>query len=875
MRTNYFKNSTKKVMFIFSLAFCSLGFSQTFTWNGLGATNNVDDPGNWVGGVAPGFVTGAENLIFDGTSTKNCDFNIDISIGNLAMNAGYTGTIDGLVSFPSFTSFNQASGTFLSTSNDLSILTSYVKTGGTFTHNGGSVSILLFSSWTLPLVTFNVLNITGVVAAQKNVTFSGATADVVEIFGTRPLGYLGTINITNSLVLSCTNSATIAGNTGTFNFNGASANIVGAAAAGQCKLGNVTINTAGAVSLSGHISLMRTWLNTSLGSFTTGGGSTLNFYNSTAKITSGNTASTRAYFNDINVQPTATLNISAGSFIDIEGNFTRTTTGILAANTGLFMFTGGGAHTVSGATGTTTLNAIEKSGAGSLSFSNATNLLDSIRITGGSADVTNLTLKSTAALKARIAEISGGGSISGSATVETFIPGGTTDWAVLGGSGVSGLTFNSWYPTIPMAIEGSATGVTSAGGMYFESVQGWDETNAYGYDTTVAVTSAITTGKGYWLYVGTALGVTGAITTAVTGAVVSGAQSLPLSNSAQGGSCLLANPYASPISWDKINANNAGITTGAIYVYNADLGITTSYAAGVSVPGGAGSATTTIPMGQGFYVVSTGAAPLAIAESDKVAYNTGSDPLLKNNATAAAVGSVIRLDIAGGGYSDGTAIRFHGSATPAYDNNLDATKYWDSPGYVGYPGVWTARTTISTKSLNKDYSINSLPYATIGSVIIPVLVKVYVSGSHTITPSGLNNLAPGTCAILKDKVTGTNHDLYTGPYVCNINDTTAAPRFELTICGNLTAGVNTITGSTENVFVTHDNNGFYVDMKFEKNTKATISAINILGQEVMISKQVECVSDKVYLNLPKDQIIIVSVTTPEKRYTQKIFVPQD
>ncbi len=887
MKTNYFKNSAKKLAFIFTLTYCSLGFSQTFTWNGGGADNNFSTAGNWVGGIGPGFGTGVEDIIFDGTGTKNCDFDADVNVNKLSINAGYTGVVDAKATNSTFAGvFTLAAGTFISSSNTLIFGGNLTKTGGTFTDNSGDVEIDIGSGTTITIsgaFTFydmHVKDATPLTAALRTLDFSASSTVTNDLFlagGTRPFAYKGTISLSNQLDIQGSNTSVPAGNTGIFNFNGASATIVGASAAGRNKLGNITINTTGAVALSGHISLVGTWLNTNISSFTTGT-STTNFYTSSALITSGNTSSTRAYFDNINIQTGATLNVTAGSFIDINGNFARTTTGVFAVNTGLLMFTGSGAHIVSGATGVTTMNAIEKSGTGSLSFSNATNLTDSIRITGGAVTITNVTLKSTSALKARIAEISGTGSISGSVKVETYIPGGTTDWAVLGGSGVSGLTFNSWYPTIPMAIEGSATGVTSAGGKYFESVQGWTESTSQ-YDTTILVTTAITKGVGYWLYVGTALGVTGAITTTVTGTPVSGAQSLPVTSAGAGankGSCLLANPYASPISWDKIVANNAGLTDGSIYIYNADLGLTTSYAGGVSVPGGAGSATTTIPMGQGFYVNALGAGNLAIAESDKVAYNTSADPLLKNTATAAAIGNVIRLNLAGGGYTDGTAIRFHGSATTAFDNNLDATKYWDSPGYIGYPGVWTARTTISTKSLNKDYSINSLPYATLGNVIIPVLVKVYASGSHTITPVGLNNLAAGTCATLKDKVTGTIHDLFTGPYVFNINDTTAAPRFELTICGNIVAGVNNVNTVAENVLIKQDKNGVYVDLSFEKNTKAIISASNILGQEIMITKNVECVSDRVYLNLSaKEQIVVIKVITPDKNYAQKFFVSQN
>ncbi len=871
---------TKKLIAVIFTFVALSSFSQT-TWTNGNGTNIWSDPLNWSTALVP---TSADDVTFNGTSSANCTIDQDIQINNLTITAAYAGIINGTTGLNRIlqtNDFNQAGGTFISTDDTYNVTGNMTLTGGTFTHNGGIVTIFISSGVSLAIsgaFVFNELTLTHptpvVGVAQRNLNFgASASTSTLNLSGTNRLyGYTGAITITSDLFINGTNTGSPVSNTGAFNFTGAGPIVIhGSAGSGRNKIGNVTINTTGSFAVISQISVMGTWTSSNIGSFSAGT-STVHFAGSPAAIAAGTTAATKAYFDNTNILTGTTLGINNGSFVDIGGNFSQA--GTFNANTSLVSFTGASAHAVNGAAALSTFNAIEKTGAGSLAFSHATNILDSLKISGGSVNVTSMTLKSTSALKARLAEITGGGSVSGNMTVETFIPGGSTDWAVLGGSGVSGLTFNSWYPTIPMAIEGSATGVTSASGQYFESVQGWIESDAYGYDTTITVTSPITTGKGYWVFVGTSLASSNAITTSVTGPPVTSAQSLPLSNSAQAGSCLLANPFASPISWDRIDAANPGVTTGEIYIYNADLGLTTSYVGGISTPGGAGSATTTIPMGQGFYVIATGASPLSISENAKVAYNTGSNPLLKTTATS-TIGSVLRLNLTNGTYSDGTAIRFHSNGTAGFDNGLDAKKYFDSPGYAGYPGVWTKRTTISTQSGGKDYSINSLPYAIATNAVIPVLVKVYASGQHTISASGISNLALGTCVTLKDKLLNITHDLKTSDYVFNINDTTATARFELTVCANITAGINNNSVAAENVFVKQDRNGVYVDLNFESNTKAYITANNILGQQLMTPKQVECVSGRYYLDLnAKEQIIMVSVIANEKRHTQKIFVQQ-
>ncbi len=874
---------TKKLFFALSFCFTALAFQAQITWTNGNATNLFSDPANWSTATVP---TSADDVIFDGTSSANCTIDLDIQINNLTITAAYTGIIDGTTlqnRLIQTNNFSQAGGTFISTDDTYNVTGNMTLTGGTFNSNGGNVTLFINSGATIVIsgaFAFNDLTVThptpvtGV--SQRNLNFgSSSSAISLNLSGTNRLySYQGSITVTSALNVLGTHVGNPTGNTGIFILGGAGPiTVSGTTGAGRNKLGNVTINTAGVLTINSQISVQGTWTNSNIGSLAAGT-STVHFGGSaTAAIASGTTAAAQAYFSNLNVLGTSTLSINNGSFVDLTGNFSQA--GAFTPNKSLVQFTGSSAHAVNGAATLTAFNAIEKSGAGALTFAHTTNVLDSLKITAGAVTGTNLVFKSTSALKGRLAEITSG-SISGNITVETFIPGGATDWAVLGGSGVSGLTFNSWYGQIPMAIEGSTTGVTSAGGQYFESVWRWDETDAFGYDSTVVVTDPINVGQGYWLYVGNSTVSTGNIITTVAGPPVTGPQPLTISNTplAQAGSCLLANPFASPISWDRIFTDDGFSTTGQIWVYNADLGTTTDYVGGVSSH--TNGITSTIPMGQGFYVVANPGFPtITIDESHKVSNNTGANPLLKT--TAASVGSVIRLQVNGGGFSDQTAIHFNSAATANFDKGLDGMKHYDTPGYAGYgKNPWTIRTTISTMSGSGDYAINSLPYPVTTNAVIPVRVKVYATGQHTISATDLNNLPSGTCVTLKDKLLNVTHNLATGPYVCSINDTTSAARFELTICANIVMGVNNISIGAESMLVNQDANGVYVDLKFENTTKAYITANNILGQQLMPTKQVECVSGRYYLDLnAKEQIIMVNVITNEKRTTKKIFVQQN
>lgn len=514
-----------------------------------------------------------------------------------------------------------------------------------------------------------------------------------------------------------------------------------------------------------------------------------------------------------------------------------------------------------------TLGALCLNSAASLGAGNAVKIADSLSILNGGSFTTNgnVTLVSTSSLKGRLSRVNG--TISGNLTVQTFALGGNTDWTVLGVSGISGKTFNDWYGQIPMAIDGSATDVTSANGQYFESVQGWNEADAYGYDTTLVVTSPNDPGVGHWVYLGTGLTTTSDMLWTVSGTPVTGAFPINLTKSAQAGFNLIANPYASPISWASLRNGNASVVN-AIYIYSPDHQATTSWNGVVSShPGGANNV---IPMGQGFYVEVTGNTSLTAQESNKVSSNTGSNQLLRSASTSN--NSLVRLKVKGGGYEDYSVVLFHSNATNNFDVEYDAHKMNSAPSYVGYPGAWLKSTMIATQFNNDVYSINTIPFAQVQNAVIPVLVKVYASGQHTISANDIENLPPNACVKLFDKLTNTTHDLRNSAYVCNINDTTSVARFELTICADITANteVNKAPEVTNNIFINRDATGYYVDFDYKNQTSADIIVTNILGQKIMDTKNVKVRDEKVYLNIKNsDQLIFISVTTGNERVTRK------
>ena len=486
----------------------------------------------------------------------------------------------------------------------------------------------------------------------------------------------------------------------------------------------------------------------------------------------------------------------------------------------------------------------------------------------------NVTLKADATKTARIGRSSG--TLSGNLTVQTYLPGTSTGWANLGSPGVSGQTIASWdtYVTsgsltgVPLACTGCYYGTGYSNG--FNSTYSWSEpTTAY---VAATAATALTPGQGFWIYVGTGFSTTTALKLVNSGSPVTGSVNYPVTASS-GNFNLVANPYASPIAWSKtyaLGTNNTRVNN-AIYIWNADLGVTTSYAAGVSSHGA--GAQDIIPAGQGFYVEATSSGNLSFDETVKMTANTSANPVLRG-AASNYIGEIFRVSLAGkDGDRDETAFRIHPMATPLYDGAWDAHKIFQSPGYMGYPGPYTKYTTISSKDFTgEDYSIHSFPEPS-KDLNLPLLVKVMQSGTYTISASGLENIP--SCLILKDKLLNKTQDLQMGDYVFTINDSTSKPRFELQLCKGV-AAINSIQETkldAQSVQIRRAESGISVNTAFAQATEARIEVYNLLGQSLSPSVIVNGTTNSTFLPVADDNgIILVKVTTATDSYSKKVLL---
>ena len=494
---------------------------------------------------------------------------------------------------------------------------------------------------------------------------------------------------------------------------------------------------------------------------------------------------------------------------------------------------------------------------GNLSLFNALNIKDYIQIDGGTLTTGgNLTLTANNSLSARVASLSSG-VISGNVTVETYIPGGSAGWSLLGSGGLTGVTINDWDDDFDLTcLDCAASSYTAVNGSFFASIQSYDEPGSALF-TSINQADVITPGKGFWVYVGINTLTANPFTISNTYTLNQGDITYPITNSGNGYN-LIANPYASPIDFDLFRAQNSSLILTTMYGHNRTV-------SGSYVVGGAGTngVNRIIPAGQAFYVRASSAGTATFTEAMKITNNTSANPVLRSSSLAHNLKLKIK---ASDNNSDETIIASSSNASLDYDIDYDCKKINLAPSYFGVSN--NKLTSISTKIGNNVFSINDIGVIT-NTITIPLLAKALMPGQYTISAEDASNF--DGCVIIKDKLLNVYNDLIINPYVFNLNDTNSSNRFELILCPfNKSVSVKELNESN-NILISQDENGAFVKTFFEQNTKTVISVYNILGQKMtkdIILNEASAITRLEINN--HNQILFVKVVANNQSLTKKI-----
>ncbi|MFZ1694700.1 MAG: PKD domain-containing protein [Flavobacteriales bacterium] len=360
----------------------------------------------------------------------------------------------------------------------------------------------------------------------------------------------------------------------------------------------------------------------------------------------------------------------------------------------------------------------------------------------------HVTLRSTVERTGRLGPVPADVDYRGEMKVERYIPGGNTNWRLLG-SPVADNTVLRWQDDfITAGYPGSHFPNFTANGdlwpsirYYIEEVNGPDQN-----DGLVGVTSSnmpLEMGRGYAAWSGSTLTTTTPFVLDVRGEpyIANEPIVLPLTwtdhDLGSDGWNLVSNPLPSPIDFTLLQRGDDVVNM--YWIFNPATGTMASW----STEGGTNGANGIIQSSQGFWVRTKGPdLTLSVTESAKVDENSGG---VFGGTKSQRQPSYVRLRIHSGinNFSDETMVFFH-VGSPAFESN-------DVPKLIfSHP---QAPQLASMSETGQWIAMNAYGAYT-NDIVIPLVVDVAVTGTYTLTAAELVNLGL-SCMRIEDLETGT------------------------------------------------------------------------------------------------------------------------
>lgn len=405
-------------------------------------------------------------------------------------------------------------------------------------------------------------------------------------------------------------------------------------------------------------------------------------------------------------------------------------------------------------TGTVAFNNLTVNTPAGTTMTGGVNIFGTLLLADGDLNATAATvqLRSDATRTGRLGPVAAGSNFIGDLTVQRYIPGGATNWRLLG-SPVAGATVNGWQDDfITAGYPGSQFPNFQdppGSGNLWPSIRWYDETNTFADVDSglVGVSSnlqSLAQGQGFAVWCGDNLGGTNPFTIDLTGAphIASAPIQLPMTFTGTGnptidGWNLVSNPVASAVRFSDLARTNVD---DYITYYNPAMGNTAVY--DISLGFGLNGGTNTIQSGQAFWLKANAASPaVQVEENDKVASNSGG--FFGGSEVPQVPGLRLAVSSNLNSFSDETLVIF-AEGSPVVDAQ-DVAKV-----IMAHP----AAPQIGTRGPGNELLAINTYGAYANDIVIPLMVKVGVSGAYTITVSTLAPLGL-TCLSLEDLATGT------------------------------------------------------------------------------------------------------------------------
>ncbi len=305
-----------------------------------------------------------------------------------------------------------------------------------------------------------------------------------------------------------------------------------------------------------------------------------------------------------------------------------------------------------------------------------------------------------------------------------------------------------------------------------------------------------------------------------------------------GGNNLVGNPFCSSIDWDAAGWTKTNMMA-AIYV--EDDGNWGIYTTG-SGSSGSNNQSNFIAPGQGFFVFVNDGAPgtTGTLQMDNTVRAHSNSAFLKDSYS-----NYLKLVATGNDKEDYTVIHFMEEATPQFDGQYDAYKFFAYD--ESYPQLYSIT--------DKNLAINALPE----TELIQLGFLAGIDGEYEIQSVEINDISEVS---LEDTFTGIFTDLTSDSYSFNYTTGDDPNRFIL----HLTA-LSVEDNIANNTHIYSYVKDVYVTLP--QNSKGTIQVYDMMGREIA---QESISGSTNVISIEKSGHYVVKVLSDEGIATKKVFI---
>jgi len=552
--------------------------------------------------------------------------------------------------------------------------------------------------------------------------------------------------------------------------------------------------------------------------------------------------------------------VNGNGAYNVAGNWTNS--GTFTPGSSTVTFNGATAQTLSGSVATPFYN-ITVNGTGGIKLSQNASFISVLNLQQGSISGTDtMTLISNASGTGQIAPVGAGitqSSITAKFTVQRFENQRTTANYTALSSPVVSTTIGDWNVTnrSPKFYMSGVGGPDGNAGSYVSVYKYAETTNVYNKITTYAspgINYAIKQGEGIYLWLGTSMSaIVNPFSFNTHGVPTIGNVNIGVTYTASKGVGfnIVGNPYASPIDWSSLLASNSTLQS-SYYLFEQD-GSWHAFTSG------------SIPMEQGFGVITSTAATVSFQESNKTVVDAPlhrqTNPSDEPN-TATFVISDDQND-----FSCPTIISFAPGYSKDYVSSEDA--YYIPSFIEEAPQVY------SMSGDGKNLMVNMMPDND-ATLDIPLMAQAGINANYTITANNLSSVTSYNCILLIDKNTGAvlNNFLDNASYTFNVADAPEtrnyAVRFNKLSSGETCTPAGNAANDGVEIYPTLA--GASVSFNLAESENVTVTAFNVLGQEISPAATYTVRNEVINVPLPATEAIyIIRVETTNGIFTQKIY----